>query len=237
MFTTLIYNPLYNALVYLIDVIPGHSAGLAVIILTILIRLALFQLSKSSIKTQYALKAIEPEVEKLKKTVTDRQEQAVKLMALYRENGINPFAGFFLILIQLPIMFGLYRVFQSGLPTIKPEVLYSFVPAPETVSMIFFGIDLAGRSFILALLAVITQFIQINLALPKPSPRDGSFQKDLAHSMNMQMKYIFPLILFPIAYISAVLALYFVTSNVVMTLQEVFVRRRLAKKYEATKKA
>jgi YidC/Oxa1 family membrane protein insertase len=237
MFNTFFYTPLYNALVLLISIVPGKSAGLAVILLTVIIRLILFPLSRKAIKTQLQMKVIEPDVKRIQTEVKDRQEQARQLMALYKDKDINPFASFFLILLQLPVLLALYRVFQSGLPKIKTEILYHFVAAPssQAVSMHLLFIDLTHKSITLAILAVATQFIQLNISLPKTKKQEktekASFQTDLAQSMNAQMKYIFPLILFPIAYISSVLGLYLVTSNIFMIFQEIFVRRRLAKKY------
>lgn len=234
LFSNFIYEPLYNALVFLIDIVPGHSAGLAVILLTLIIRFILFPLSQKAIRTQIAMRKIEPEVKKLRETVKDRTEQSRQLMQLYKDKGVNPFAGIGLILIQLPILIGLYLVFHSGLPTIAVDRLYSFISAPETVLMSFLGIDLAAKSFWLALAAVITQYIQINTALPKSVKKENSsFQEDLAHNLNVQMRYISPLIIFPIAYISAVLALYFTTSNILMTLQEIVVKKKIVKEEEA----
>jgi YidC/Oxa1 family membrane protein insertase len=232
-FATLFYIPLYNALVFLISIIPGHNAGIAVILLTIIIRLILFPLSRQAIKTQLLMKQIEADVQKIKEKITDRQEQAQALMKLYKENGINPFASFLLIFIQLPILIELYRVFRSGLPKIDPTILYSFVHAPATVVMTFLGTDLLKRSIILAIVAVITQFIQVQIALPKvaknKNEKERSFQTDLAYSMNVQMRFILPLIMFPIAYVSAVVALYLIATNIFTILQELFVRKRLAR--------
>jgi YidC/Oxa1 family membrane protein insertase len=232
-FSTIFYIPLYNSLVFLISAIPGHSAGVAVIFLTLIIRFILFPLSKKSIKTQLQMKQIEPELARIKEKVTDRQEQARQTMQLYKDKEVNPFAGFFLILIQFPILIGLYRVFRSSLPAIDATLLYNFVHAPASVAMSLFSIDLSHRSFVLAVLVVITQFIQLNISLPKSKkPEKPSFQSDLAHSMNMQMKYVIPLILFPVAYLSSVLAIYLLTSNIFMIFQELFVRRRMARKFE-----
>ena len=234
-FATLFYIPLYNLLVFFINTFPGHNAGLAVVIVTLLTRLILFPLSRQAIKTQLLMRQIEPELQKIRETIKDKQEQAVATMKLYKDKGINPFASMILIFIQLPILIGMYQVFRSGLPHIDPTILYSFVHTPTTIVMALFGIDLIKRSIILALLAVITQFIQINLSLPKttktPASKERSFQTDLAHSMNIQMRFILPLIMFPIAYISAVVALYLVTTNTFTILQELFVRRKMMKKY------
>jgi YidC/Oxa1 family membrane protein insertase len=231
-FSSLFYIPVYNALIFLINTLPYQSAALAVILLTLVIRLILFPLSRKSIVTQLQMKQIEPDVERIKRDVKDRQEQAKQLMKLYNDKDINPFAGFFLILIQFPVLIGLYRVFRSGLPKVDASLLYGFIHMPAAVNMHLFTVDIASKSFILAALVVITQFIQLNISLPKSKKVDNaSFQQDLAHSMNTQMKYIIPIILFPVAYISAVLALYLLTSNLFMIGQEFFVRRRLAKRY------
>lgn len=234
-FATLFYLPVYNAFIALINVIPGHNAGVAVILLTLIVRFILYPLSRKSIKTQLEMRKIEPEVQKLKEKVTDKQEQARQLMQLYKDRDVNPFAGLFLVLIQFPILIGLYRVFQSGLPKVDTTLLYSFVHAPATVVMNFVGIDLMYRSLLLAIVAVVTQFIQLQIALPKTKKSETkSFQNDLTHSINTQMKYVFPLILFPIAYFSAVIGLYLVTSNIFMIFQELFVKRTL--KAQAEKK-
>lgn len=221
-------------MVFLIDIIPGSGAAIAVLLLTIIIRLILFPLSKKSIRTQLQMKQIEPEVKQIREKTKDRNEQGKQILKLYKEKGVNPFAGFFLILIQFPILIALYQVFISGLPKIDPAILYSFVQVPDVISMHFLGFDLGDFKLRLglAIVAVVTQFIQINLSLPKVERKKGaSFQNDLAYSMNMQMRYIFPFIFFFIAIFSSVLSIYFITTNIFMTLQELFVKRKIAQEY------
>lgn len=229
MFGTFIYDPLYNGLIALIGVIPGGDAGIAAIIFTLIIRFILFPLSKSAIKTQEGMKRIQPELEALKEQYKDDpQVQAQKMFALYKEEQINPFASIFLILIQLPIIFALYFIFlNGGLPDIQIDKLYSFVSAPNSVSMQLFGfVDLASRSIILALLAGITQYIHAQKAFSAPTERDGSFGKDFAHSMQLQMKYGMPVLITIIAFtLPAIISLYWVTSNIFTILQESFIRR------------
>jgi YidC/Oxa1 family membrane protein insertase len=232
-FTTLFYIPLYNALIFIINFIPGHSAALAIILLTLVIRFILYPLSRKSIKTQLEMKRLEPKLQKIRETVKDREEQGRQTLKLYKDNDVNPFAGLFLILIQLPILLGIYQVFRSGLPKIDATILYHFVHAPAVINMHFIGINLLNSSVILAIITVITQFIQFQLAMPAPVKSEKrSLQTDLANTVNAQMKYVFPLIMFPIAYISAVLAIYFIASNIFMIFQELFVRRRMMKKFE-----
>ncbi len=232
LFKEVFYQPLYNGLVFLMDILPGADAGLAVIILTIAVKFILFPLSKRSIETQFAIRKFQPELDALKKKFTgDREGYARATMAFYKEKRINPFAGFFLLLIQLPVIISLYYVFfRGGLPDINEALRYSFIPRPE-VNMEFLGlIDIAGKSIFLAALAGITQFFQVKLVMPPPTPgsRDGSFQGELMHGMHMQMKYVMPIVAAIAAYtISGAVALYWTTSNLFAIVQEVVVRRRL----------
>lgn len=233
-FKLVFYQPLYNGLVFLMDVIPGADAGIAVIILTVLVKLILFPLSKRSIETQFSMRKFQPELEELKKKYADdREGHARATMAFYKEKRINPFSSFFLLLIQLPVIISLYYVFfRGGLPQINETLRYAFIPRPE-VSMEFLGlINIAGKSIFLAALAGVTQFFQVKLSLPPPTPgtRDGSFQGELAHGMHMQMKYVMPLFAAIAAYtISGAVALYWITSNLFAIGQELVVRRRLLK--------
>jgi membrane protein insertase Oxa1/YidC/SpoIIIJ len=99
-FHAVIYLPIYNALVYFVDVVPTHDIGIAVIIVTIIVRIILFPLAKRAIKSQVAMKAVAPEIEELKKKYKDKpEEQGRAMFALYRERKVNPFSGFLLLLL------------------------------------------------------------------------------------------------------------------------------------------
>lgn len=236
-FHAVIYDPLYNSLVFLIEHVPYADVGIAVILLTVAVKLVLLPLAHSAVRSQIMMNAIKGDLDAIKKQYKDdKQEQARRTMELYKEKGINPFAMILPLLIQLPIIFGLYWVFfRGGLPEINPELLYSFIPVPDTVNMNFIGlIDMGGKSIILALLAGITQYIQTKLSFPKLETNgEQSFRNDLAKSMHIQMRYVLPIIVGVIAYtISAAVALYWTTSNIFAIGQELFVRRRLLKKAE-----
>lgn len=235
LFHTALYQPLYNGLIFLVDVVPAASVGLAVVLLTILVKLALFPLSIKAVKTQIAVRAVEPELKKVREeNKENKQEQARLIMELYRREGINPFSGFVVVLIQLPIIFALYWVFfRGGLPVINIDLLYSFVPIPENMNMAFLWIaDVSGRSAVLALAAGATQYFQIKFTLPPMAERKSaaSFKDDLARSFQLQMRYVMPVVVVLIAYfISAAIALYWTTSNVFAIGQELVVRKRYRK--------
>ena len=123
-FSAAIYTPLYNGLVFLVGIMPGDDMGLAVIVLTIIVRFILFPLSKRAVAAQLAMKRIAPEVDKLKQKYKDKpEEQGKAIFALYKENDVHPFAGFALVLVQIPILLGLYWVFsRGGLPAERPPL-------------------------------------------------------------------------------------------------------------------
>jgi YidC/Oxa1 family membrane protein insertase len=232
-FNKFLVEPIYNALVALFHLTPVAEAGLAIIFITVLVRLALFPLSRKAVVAQIEMQRLAPELESIKNKYKDNQEeQARKTLALYKERGVNPFSGILVLLIQLPVIFALYHIFvATGFPEINQALLYSFVKAPETVTTIFLGVDLTEKSLVLALLAAVSTFYQIKLASPKEvkGKQNPSFGDDLARSMQKQMKYFFPVMVFFIAYsISGVIALYWLTTNIFTVAQEIFVRNKLS---------
>lgn len=237
-FHAVVYLPIYNALVYFVDVVPTHDIGIAVIIVTIIVRLILFPLARKAIKSQMAMKAVAPEIEELKKKYKDKpEEQGRAMFALYRERKVNPFSGFLLLLLQLPILLGLYWVFaQGGFPAVKPEMLYSFVAVPPAVNMEFLGlINMSSHSIFLAVMVAITQAIYTRLSMgPKGTvtQTEASFSDEMAKSFDVQARYVLPIIIGVVSYfVAAAAPLYWVTSNLFMIGQEFFVGRRFHGKH------
>ncbi len=227
---TVLYEPLLNALAFLVSVIPGGDVGIAVILLTLLVKILLFPLSQKSIESQAEMNILAPELNKIKASGASKEEQAKQTFELYKNHKVNPFSGCLLVLIQIPIIFALYFVFYKGIK-FDGGLLYSFIHAPEHANMIFLGIvDIAGKSLPLAILAGVSQYLQAHFA-PKPvsspaSGTTGSFSESFAKSMHMQMKYVFPFIVAFIAYsISGAVALYWITSNLFMVGQQIYVKK------------
>ncbi len=230
-FKTVCYIPLYNGLIFLIGVIPGHSVAVAVVVFTALIKLLLFPLSYRATKFQLEMRAHEQEINRIKEQYkNDKQAQGAAVLAFYREKGINPFAGILPTLIQIPLIISLYYIFfRGGLPLVDTSVLYSWVSVP-TPSMLILGIDIGAKSMVLAVLAALTQFWQAKLMTPPAAPAsDGpSLARDMARGMQFQMVYVLPVFMGFVAYhASAAVALYFVTSNLFSVGQEIVVRRKL----------
>lgn len=238
-FHTAFYDPIYNALVALVALLPGSDVGIAIILLTVSIRLLLLPFSLSAARTQRAMNILNPKIKELKeKHKGDKEKEALETLALYREAKVNPFSSILTVLIQIPVLLALYFVFHyEPFSTINVARLYSFTPVPQIVSLEFLGIiSITGKSIILAVLAGITQFFQAHLALSgtmKPSDTPG-MQADFQKVMSMQLKYVFPFIIGTISYTtSGAIALYFVTTNLAGTLQEWYVHRTLSTKQDA----
>jgi len=211
--------------------IPFADAGVVIIIFTIIVKLVLLPLSLKASKAQIEMKAIEKDLQKIKDTYKDNKEElSKKTIEYYQEKGINPFASILILIIQLPIVIGLYQVFlKSGLPSVETALLYTFVTAPVAINMMFLNIiNISQKSVVLAIIAGITTYMQISLANNNQQQPSGSgMQNDIARAMAVQMKYVFPIIVTFICYsISSALALYWITSNIFAVLQEIYIKKK-----------
>lgn len=239
---TVFYDPVYNALIFFIDVFPRGDIGLAIIATVVIVKTILLPVSIKAAKTQRIMREIEPKLKELKeKHKDDREAQARAMMEVYKDAGMNPFASIFLILLQIPLFIALYFSVLSLLETSEetgatitafdPSLLYSFVPVPEVASTLLLGmIDVAARSLPLAILAGVTMYLQMKLTLPALPKRDKDaapdMKEDFMRNMQVQMKYVMPVIIGVFAYtFSATIALYFVVSNVTAIAQEYWVRK------------
>ena len=109
MFTTIIVQPIFNLLSLIYALLPGHNFGLAIIIFTIILRLLLWPLVKKQLHQVKVMRALQPELKRIKKAAAgNRQKESMLMMELYKERGINPFGSIGVVLLQLPILLGLY---------------------------------------------------------------------------------------------------------------------------------
>ena len=192
----LLYQPLYNSLVLLYHYLPGHDFGLSIIVLTLLVRLILYPLMHSSLKSQKAMSALQPKLQEIqRKHKGDLTKQSQAIMELYRKEKINPTSGFLSLLIQLPLLIALYQVFWKFSTPGQVVYLYSFVPNPGEIEPMFLNLlNLAEPSVPLAILAGIFQFFQTKMITP-PSKKGGS--KDsmsrFTQVFQKEMLYFFPI--------------------------------------------
>lgn len=195
LFTTLFFQPILNLLVFLYNVIPFNDFGVAIILMTVIIKLVFWPLGGKAIRSQKALQELQPKIDDIKKQYKDDKTGASQaIMALYKENKVNPFSSCLPLLIQLPFLWAVYRVFSAGIQN-NLELVYSFIQRPEVINTISFGfVDLAEKNVYLAVLAGAAQFWQAKMMSTKRPliKTEGSKDENMMAIMNKQMLYIMP---------------------------------------------
>ncbi|MDI6591511.1 MAG: YidC/Oxa1 family membrane protein insertase [Patescibacteria group bacterium] len=228
-FNLILYQPLFNALILLYEYLPGHDFGLAVIFLTVAMRMIFYPLMVQSIKSQKALSELQPKIQEIqKKYKDDREKQAKAMIEIYQKEKINPFSGCLPLFIQLPILIALYRVFWQGLQPEQLFLLYSFVPHPGVINPTFFGfLNLSQPSLVLALLAGISQFFQTKMISPKIKQKKGGSQ--FSEMFQKQMLYFFPIFtVFILWRLPAALSLYWLVTTLFSIFQQYLVFKKYA---------
>lgn len=241
LWNSVFYQPIYNILIFIIDNITFGDVGFAIILVTIVVKLALSPLTRKSIKSQILMKRMEPELKQIKKDFPNKEEQAKKTFEIYKKYGTNPFSGCLVVLLQLPVIFALYYVFYKPF-AVDINLVYSFINIPTALHTNFLGlIEMGSKSIFLGLMAGLTQFIQGYLSTPikkkktleivteKNVEEAKTFQEQLSDSMQMNIRYVLPVFIAFIAWkISAAVALYWIVSNIFTIVQEWYIRRKLA---------
>ncbi len=230
-YNEVLYRPLFNGLVFIYSILPFADLGLAIIILTLAVRLMLFPATVRMFRSQAALRELSPKIKEIQEKYKDRKdEQAKRLMALYGEAKVNPFSGCLPILIQLPLLIALYNVFWKGLSPLDVGSLYSFIRAPSEFGSTMFGIvNLTEASIGLAILAGLTQFIQARL-MPQPEPptvkSNRAMEPDLSKILSLQTKYLFPALIAVWSFsLPSALPLYWTTMNLFAIVEQIWIRK------------
>jgi YidC/Oxa1 family membrane protein insertase len=232
-FNQILTRPILNLLMWLYDVVPGQDIGVAIIILTIIVKVILYPLAQKQIKQQKALQELQPKIDEVrKKFKDDREAQARELMALYKAEKVNPAASCLPLLVQLPIFIALFHVLRSILGDADlGGMLYSFVPHPGQINPSFLGfVDLKNPNYVMAIIAGAVQYVQAKQIMArgaakqppkevegKPAARDES----MAAMMNKQMVYMMPVITVIIGFsLPGALILYWLTMSVLTVVQQ-----------------
>ena len=238
LFNLILVQPLFNLLAVIYSVV--HDFGLAIIILTILIRGALWPLFTKQLHSQRALQELQPELKKIKeKAAGDRTLEGQLTMELYKEREINPFASFLPLLLQLPIFFALFVVLKDivhseaiaklayepvkHLPAIADIISHKVAFKPTLLGVI----NLVKPSIILAATAGIAQFVQTKQLTPKHQPGDTQAQ------VMSSMTYAFPALTFFIGLsLPGALSLYWTAASLMAVLQQYIVLKRDVRELE-----
>jgi len=221
----ILYRPLFNGLVLLYNSVAMKDLGLAIILLTILIRVILYPLFHKSLHHQRLMQEIQPFIKKIQEKYKDNREAQTKaILELYSHYKANPLTPFILILVQLPILLALFKIFNGGINVESLNLLYSFVSNPGTVNHTFLGlIDLNKTNIYIAVLATVSQYIQSKLSIPKPKPGQEITQ---AEKIGRNMVYIGPVITAVILLrLPAALGLYWIATTVFSVFQQIVINK------------
>ena len=197
-FTIVLFQPIWNALVWVYNVLPNHDIGLAIILLTIVIRLILWPFQQSALKSQRALQSVQPKLRALQIQFKDDKVGLNKaMMELYAKEKVHPFSSCLPLLVQLPFLIALYEVLRAGLgSSANFGLLYPFVANPGSINPHFLGfLDLGQKSIPLALLAGIAQFFQTKMLPMNQAPAgagSGSKDEEQLARVNKMMMYMMP---------------------------------------------
>jgi len=222
MWDIILYQPLLNLLIIFYNFL-GRNMGVAIIALTILVRLLLFPSTMKSLLVQKKLKDMQPEIERIKKDHGhDRKKMTEATMELYQKHGVNPFSSCLPLLIQFPVFIALYRVFLQFNQMLQKNMLYPFVHRPEAINTHFLWLDLSKPDplYIMPILAGLSLFWQTKMITPEQpslSPGSGSQEKQMEQFQKMlskQMLYLFPIMtVFFALKLPSALALYWVVTT------------------------
>ena len=232
MFEEFLIKPLYNGFVFLIGVVPGGDVGLAIILLTLIVRAIFYPAFAASIRTQIAMAAIQPEVDEINRKYKDEpQERARRTMALFKEKKVRPLAGLLALLVQIPIFIALYFVFfREGLPNVDLTLLYSFVSVPAMVQTNFLGfIDLlAIHNVVLAAVVGGTQYLVTKLSLARTPAKGATPEQEMTHKLQRSlMLYVLPGFMTVLSFtFPSGVGLYFATGNAISLAQEFYIKRQ-----------
>ena len=222
---TILYKPLFNILIFLVWLTPGHNVAWAIIVLTILVRVVLLPSSMKATRQQKKMRDLQPEIKALQdKYKDDKQQQAKVLMDFYKKNDVNPLGSCLPLLLQLPILIVLYYVFLHGMSVDYFYLLYDFVPRPEYIKTVFLGIDLAQPDkWILPIIAGVLQYIQGKQVMPE-APKTPEKGQEMQAMISKQMLYMMPIFtVFIAGKLPAALPLYWIVTNIFSIAQQWYV--------------
>lgn len=126
LFSTVIVDPIFNLLVFIYGLLPGHNFGLSIILFTIVVRLLITPLVKKQLHQAKRMRQLQPELKRIKKAAANKQEESVMLMELYKERGISPFGSIGTLVIQLFILIGLYSGLRRVVNDPQAIINYSY---------------------------------------------------------------------------------------------------------------
>ncbi|MBY0472963.1 YidC/Oxa1 family membrane protein insertase [Patescibacteria group bacterium] len=236
MFHTLLIDPFYNTFIFLIGIMPAGDVGLAIIAVTLIIRVIFYPLFASNIRTQMGMQALQGELDEINtKYKDDAQKRGELTMDLFRKHKVRPISAFLSLLVQIPVFIALYYAFfHEGLNPIATDLLYSFVHAPSVIATNFFGlVDLMAQHNIpIAVLVAVLQYLVVRYSFTRMDTPSSGKESDKQRAQKLQrqmMLYFLPTLMGVVSYtVPAAVGIYFIAGSVISLGQEWLIQRQMA---------
>lgn len=228
---TIIYQPMLNLLVAILTYMPGHNLGLGIIVLTLIIRTILLIPSQKGMLAQRKMQELQPRLEEIKKRYAgDQARLAQETMLLWKTNKVHPLSSCFPLLIQIPVLIGLYYVVQNGLQPDRSGFIYDFLPefSLQKINQYFLSFNLLEKSlFLFPIMVGGLQFLQMKLMMAKQKKnQQGAAKPSELEMANKMMVYFMPIMIAVFtASLPAAVGLYWGTSTTYGILQQLVVNR------------
>lgn len=206
-----------------------NNFGVAVILLTLIVRLLINPLNAKALQSQKAMTEMQPKLQEIQNRYKDdKEKQAQALLELYRKEKFNPFSGMLFLFIQIPIIYALYFVFRSGI-AINGNMMYSFVSLPAQINPYFLGLDLSKPNIYLAVLTAVAQYFQAKTAIPPAAKTEGKKDQmmEMSNMMMKQMTFFVPVITFFVLFnLPAALGLYWLVTTIFTIFQQYYIFKK-----------
>ncbi len=207
-FSAILYQPIYNLLVFIYGVFPWGGLGLGIIIVTLVVKGVTLPLTYKSMKAQKELQEIQPKIEAIKakykgSDASGQELMAKELMGVYKLHNVNPFASCLPTILQLVVLISLYHALSAGMKSIDMSLLYPFVQNPGMLSHMFLGIDLSKVSIPLGILSAGMQYFQAKQMVGTRPPKvvrdsaegDKAMDEDMTATMNKMTLIMLPIMM------------------------------------------
>lgn len=218
LFNNYIYQPILWLLIFIYQNLSFHDLGLAIVVLTVFVRLALLPIFYKGAKDQTVIQKIQPHVKKIQLDhKDDKERQAKELMALYKEHRVNPFSSILFLILQLPIFIALFRIFTK-------EIGASVFQTHSFLGLV----NLDEKSLTLALVAALLQYFQAKMMITPKRSNGEEKGKDLGMANQKMMMYMGPILTLVVLWnLPAAIGLYWTVSNIFSIGQQFYINKKI----------
>jgi YidC/Oxa1 family membrane protein insertase len=246
-FNEFVYRPIFNLLIFVYNILPWADFGVAIILVTLLIKFLLIPLSRKQIESQKKMQELQPQLKEIQqKYKNDKERQTKETLEFYKKNKANPFSGCLPMILQIIFLIAILRILMaissSGLNIANDTNLYPFIKNPGQINQFFLGfMDLSKAvdfkalnaggvaHLILVLLSAGVQYFQSKMMMPKAVSKSQNATEDFSQIMSKQMLYLGPVMtLFIGIKFPAGVVLYWFVSTVFSVVQQYYLTERKA---------